>query len=85
MMIRDTVVLFPPHLTAPWSFDRWLLLMSGFVCHWYNPTTRTPNSSSPRPLSLIIRVNSALIVFLKHGQLDFSGASDISDHLTLIF
>ena len=41
----------------------------------------------PPPLSVTkIRVTSPLTVFLKHGQLDFSKASDsISNYLTLIF
>ena len=48
-----------------------------------NPTTRMPNSSVRVTK---IRITSPLTVFLKHGQLDVSKASDsISDSLTSIF
>ena len=52
----------------------------------FHPTTIMPYSSSVCPLSQKIRITSLLTVFLKHGQMDLSKASNsIFHHLTSIF
>ena len=64
-----------------------MLFSPRIKCHHYQ-LTRMPYSSVLLlcPLSQKIRITSVLAVFLKHGQMDFSRASNsISHHLTSIF